>query len=234
MVAGFSRGFASFGTAMIYVPLVALAYDTKTAVITLFLVDVLPSVPLVWKAAPHCDRPTMIWMAIGAAIMSPIGVAALLFTDQEVSRLILGVLLLLIVSHMLLQQQFRVASSPRNSLLAGAAAGFAGGLYGMLGPPAVAYLLGRHNGADKTRSDIIVFVTGASLMLGVTYLIYGMYSASHLKLSALLMPIYGASMWAGTQLVLKFSESLYRRILLALLWAMSALIVANSTAKLLT
>ena len=104
-------------------------------------------------------------------------------------------LLLLIVSHMLLQQQFRVASSPRNSLLAGSAAGFAGGLCGMLGPPAVAYLLGRHNGADKTRSDIIVFVTGASLMLGVTYLIYGMYSASHLKLSALLMPIGILLVW---------------------------------------
>src|SRR5581483_3333319 len=42
-LAGFSRGYAAFGTAMIYVPLVTLAYDTKTAVVTLFLIDLIPA-----------------------------------------------------------------------------------------------------------------------------------------------------------------------------------------------
>src|SRR4030095_382451 len=79
--AGFSRGFAAFGAAMIYIPLVTLAYDAKTAVVTIFLVDIAPALPLIWNAAPQCDRQTISWMAAGAVALSPIGVALLLVAD---------------------------------------------------------------------------------------------------------------------------------------------------------
>src|SRR5262249_61388631 len=72
-IAGFSRGYAAFGTAMIYVPLVTLAYDARTAVVTLFLIDLLPSIPLLWRAAPQCDRSAMATIGVGALAPSPVG-----------------------------------------------------------------------------------------------------------------------------------------------------------------
>src|SRR5262249_8969189 len=89
-IAGFSRGYAAFGTAMIYVPLITLAYDARTAVVTLFLIDLLPSIPLLWRAAPFCDRPAMLWMGMGALAASPFGVAILLVAEPLQSQLILG------------------------------------------------------------------------------------------------------------------------------------------------
>jgi hypothetical protein len=99
--AGFSRGFAAFGTAMIYVPVTTMAYDAQTAAVTLFLIDLLPSLPLVWKAVPQCDRRTVFLMAIGAIALTPLGVMVLLVVDQSLAQLIVGLFLLLATAYML-------------------------------------------------------------------------------------------------------------------------------------
>src|SRR5450432_3787930 len=122
-LAGFSRGFAAFGAAMIYIPLVALAYDVKTAVVTIFLVDIVPSLPLIWQAAPRCDKGTMAWMAAGAVALSPVGVALLLVADPMQSQLVMGLILIAAASYMLLKPDFRISAAPIMSIGAGAVSG---------------------------------------------------------------------------------------------------------------
>jgi uncharacterized protein len=226
--AGFSRGFAAFGTAMIYVPLVTLAYDAQTAVVTLFLIDLLPSLPLVWKAIPQCDRRTIFWMAIGAIALSPLGVMVLLVVDQSLAQLIVGLFLLLATSYMLFSKAFRLGAGPARSVGAGAVSGFAGGVCGIFGPPAMIYLLGRNMDARTTRADAIVFLTGESLILGATYIGYGMVTAPRLHLSLLLVPIYAICIWLGAKGFSHTSEASYRRIVLWLLLVVSALITAKA------
>ena len=51
LLAVFPRGFAASGTALIYVPLMPAAFDVRTAVVTLFLVDLLPAAPCVYRAS---------------------------------------------------------------------------------------------------------------------------------------------------------------------------------------
>jgi uncharacterized membrane protein YfcA len=226
--AGFSRGFAAFGTAMIYVPLVALAYDAQTAVVTLFLADLLPSLPLVRKAAPQCDRRTVFWMAIGAIALTPLGVMVLLVVNQALAQLIVGLFLLLTTSHMLFGKTFRLGAGPAPSVTAGAVSGFVGGVCGIFGPPAMIYLLGRNVDARTTRADAIVFLTGESLILGATYIAYGMVTTPRLLLSLALAPIYAACIWLGAKGFSRASEASYRRIVLWLLLAASVLITAKA------
>jgi uncharacterized membrane protein YfcA len=228
-VAGFSRGFAAFGTAMIYIPLVTLAYDAQTAVVTLFLIDLLPSLPLVWKALPQCDGRTMFWMAIGAIALTPLGVTVLLVIDQSLAQLMVGVFLLLATSNMLFGKAFRLGAGPASSVAAGAVSGFAGGVCGIFGPPAMIYLLGRTMDARTTRADAIVFLTGESLILGATYIGYGMVTAPRLHLSLLLVPIYAICIWLGAKGFSHTSDASYRRIVLWLLLVVSVLITAKAT-----
>jgi uncharacterized membrane protein YfcA len=227
-LAGFSRGFAAFGAAMIYVPLVTLAYDAKTAVVTLFLVDLVPSLPLVWTAAPRCDTRTIMWMAVGAVALSPIGVALLLIADPAQSQLIMGVVLLAAVTYMIFKRGFRIGATPLKSIAAGAASGLAGGLCGLFGPPAMIYLLARDSDARRSRADTIVYLTGESIVLGLTYLICGMYTRWYLELAVLLMPVYGLSLWYGANRFSRIGDVLYRRIVLGLLCAVSALLVGKA------
>jgi uncharacterized membrane protein YfcA len=226
-LAGFSRGFAAFGTAMIYVPLVALAYDAKTAVVTLFLVDILPALPLVRSAAPHCDRRVVLWMAVGALALSPAGVALLLVADPAEAQLVLGVVLLAAVSFMALKPGFRIRATPLNAIAAGAVSGLAGGLCGIFGPPAMVYLTGRCGDAKTARADTIVYLTGESVVLGVTYWLYGLYTVWCLELSLMSVPVYGLAMWYGAHRFSRTSEGAYRRVVLALLWAISAVLVVK-------
>jgi hypothetical protein len=231
-VAGFSRGFAAFGTAMIYIPLVTLAYDTKTAVVTLFLIDLIPSIPLVWKAAPQCDRRIMLWMAVGAVAASPIGVAILLVADQAHSQLIVGVVLFAAVSYMIFRRGFHIAASPAKSIGAGAASGFAGGICGIFGPPAMIYLLGRGADARTSRADTIVFLTGESLVLGTTYFFAGIVTRWTLELSLLLLPAYALCTWIGARQFSHTGEAAYRKVMLGLLWGISALLVVKAVLSL--
>ncbi|MBV9523529.1 MAG: sulfite exporter TauE/SafE family protein [Alphaproteobacteria bacterium] len=224
-LAGFSRGFAAFGTAMIYVPLMTFAYDAKTAVVTLFLVDLLPALPLIWSAAPHCDRRTLSWMGLGAIALSPVGVALLLIADPARSQFILGAILLFAVTYMVLRPDFRIAPSPVNSIGAGAVSGLAGGLCGIFGPPATIYLLGRGGESRNSRADTIVYLTGESVVLGITYGFYGLYTRWYIELSAMLMPIYGLCMWYGARKFSHTGEAAYRRLMLGLLWVIAAVLV---------
>jgi uncharacterized membrane protein YfcA len=182
-LAGYSRGFAAFGTAMIYIPLVTLAYDAKTAVVTLILVDLAPSLPLLWKAAPRCDRRTVLWMVAGAIALSPVGVAVLVVADQAHSQFALGAILLAAVSYMVLRPDFRIRTTPINSVGAGAVSGFAGGICGMFGPPAMVYLIGRSENPLDSRADMIVYLSSESIVLGITYFLYDMYTAWYFELS---------------------------------------------------
>ena len=227
-LAGFLRGFAAFGTAMVYVPLITLAYDVKTAVVTLFLVDVVPALPLIWKAAPQCNRRTVSWMAAGAIALTPVGAAFLLVADRAHSQLVLGVILLAAVSFMFFAQGFRIQATPAKSVAAGAISGFAGGVCGIFGPPAMIYLLGASADSRSLRADTIVYLTGEAFVLGITYLFYGMYTRWYLELSLLLLPVYGLCAWYGASRFSRTSETLYRRIILGLLWLVSVLLVIKS------
>jgi uncharacterized protein len=227
-VAGFSRGYAAFGTAMIYVPLITIAYDARTAVVTLFLIDLLPAVPLLWRAAPHCDRSAMLWMGIGALAASPFGVAILLVAEPMDSQLILGTVLLAAVSTMILRPGFHFHTTRLNGVLAGAASGFAGGVCGIYGPPAMIYLLGRKAEAHRIRADAIIFLTVESLVLGATYLGYGIYTWWDLELSLLLLPAYGLATWCGARMFSHTGEAVYRRSMLFVLWLISVLLVGRA------
>ena len=231
-VAGFSRGYAAFGTAMIYVPLITIAYDARTAVVTLFLVDLVPAVPLLWRAAPQCDRSAMLWMGVGALAASPFGVAILLVAKPMDSQLILGTVLLAVVSTMILRPGLQIRASWLNGVLAGVASGFAGGICGIYGPPAMIYLLGRKAEAHRIRADAIIFLTAESLVLGATYLGFGIYTRWDLELSLLLLPAYGLATWCGARMFSHTGEAVYRRFMLSVLWLMSVFLIGRAAYEL--
>jgi len=74
----------------------------------------------------------------------------------------------------------------------------------------------------------MVYLTGQSLILGLTYLIYGMYTLWSLELSLMLLPVYGLFTWVGANRFSHASEATYRRAILGLLLAVSAFLVVKA------
>lgn len=227
-VAGFSRGFAAFGTALIYVPLMSIAFNLETAVVTLFLIDLIPSAPLVWHAVKRCERGVVVPMAAGAAALSPAGLALLVILAPEKLEFIMGLVLLAGTSALLTGSLLRFSGRPWQSLTAGAIAGLAGGMSGIFGPPAMLYLLGRETEPVTTRANAIVFLTGESLLLGIGYAVTGLITLPRLWLAVVLTPVYGAALWLGTHSFSRSNEDVYRRLVLGLLWLLAAAMAARS------
>jgi len=95
------------------------------------------------------------------------------------------------------------------------------------------YLLGRKAEAHRIRADAIVFLTVESLVLGATYLGYGIYTRWDLELSLLLLPAYGLATWCGARMFSHTGETVYRRLMLFVLWSISVLLVGRATFELL-
>ncbi|MGI9310661.1 MAG: sulfite exporter TauE/SafE family protein [bacterium] len=226
-LAGFSRGFCGFGAAIIYIPLVSIAYDPVIAVVTLFLVDILPSLPIVYKSFRKFDYSLVVPMLLGAIIFSPMGVFILLTMDKQIMELIIGVLIFVLTVRLLTNYQPLFAASKKNSVIFGSISGIFGGAAGLYGPPAILYLLGASNNAKQTRRNIFVFLTIESVFLGAYYLFYDMYTAQHFHITAYLLPFYAFTIWLGSRKFVTIDENGYRKILMGILIMISLVLVVN-------
>jgi hypothetical protein len=54
-LSGFVRGFSGFGSALIYIPLIAAVYEPRIAAPTLLLIDLCGCIPFTIRSFAHCN-----------------------------------------------------------------------------------------------------------------------------------------------------------------------------------
>ena len=74
-LSGVVRGFSGFGSAMIYMPLVAAVYDPRVAAITLLLVDLVGSTPFAIRIR-SCVAREVLPLSVRHGGRGPIGIWA--------------------------------------------------------------------------------------------------------------------------------------------------------------
>ena len=99
ILAGAVRGFSGFGSAQIYIPLIAAVYSPRVAAVTLLIIDTLGAAPFTVRAFAYCTWPEVLPMYIAAAIAVPIGTLALLMIDPIVLRWFIAILVLSLVGN---------------------------------------------------------------------------------------------------------------------------------------
>jgi uncharacterized membrane protein YfcA len=211
-LAGAVRGFTGFGTALVFIPIASGIVPPWQAVIILFVIDSVTTLPLVPAALRKCTWREVAPLSVGAAIMVPVGAYFLLTVDPTALRWALGALALGAVA--VLASGWRYHSTPGRLLSAaiGAFSGFLGGMCAFWGPPIVVFWLGGQSRAEIIRANIIVFLAAMSCVAGITYAARGMFEPDVVVLALSLMPIYGCTVWIGTKLFPYASETAFRRI----------------------
>src|SRR5262249_44908483 len=86
LVSGAARGFSGFGSAMIYIPLVAAVYEPRIAAATMVLIDLVCAFPLAVRAVPHCSPREVVPISLAAAVAVPVGTWVLLVAGPGVRR----------------------------------------------------------------------------------------------------------------------------------------------------
>ncbi|MCG8689630.1 MAG: sulfite exporter TauE/SafE family protein, partial [Minwuiales bacterium] len=98
--AGLVRGFAGFGAAMIFIPVASALIDPKAAVILLFVIDGIATLPLLVPAVRICRWSEIMPLIVGATLSVPLGVQVLVRMDPVLLRWIICGAILLAVAVM--------------------------------------------------------------------------------------------------------------------------------------
>src|SRR6202050_903262 len=97
ILAGAVRGFSGFGSALIYIPLVAAVYSPPVAAVTLLLIDSFGAAPLTVRSVAYCSWREILPIYIAAAIAVPFGTMGLLVVDPAFRRGCIAVVILLLL-----------------------------------------------------------------------------------------------------------------------------------------
>lgn len=222
-VAGIVRGFSGFGTAMIVVPIAALAYDPRTAVVLIVIIDSLPILPLVVAAARRAEPVQIAPLVAGYALTLPLGLWFLAEGDAVVLRWFISVVIVVAVAVLWSGWAYR---GPRNipvRLGVGGLSGFLGGAAQLTGPPVIVYLMALRTGAGQVRANLIIYFACTEVLAIIGLAVAGLFTAEAVVLGLVCSPVYLVALLIGARLFGFASEVTYRRIALTIVVAAALL-----------
>lgn len=223
LLAGVVRGFSGFGSAQIYIPLIAAVYSPRVAAVTLLLFDTFGSAPFTVRALAHCTWREVLPIYIAATIAAPIGAWALIVVNPVILRWFIAVMVLSMVCILMSGWRYHGRPSLPVTIAVGLFSGFGGGAVQIAAPAVLIYWLGGKSDVVTVRANLLVYFLLLGLALCVIYFFEGLFTPELVALALLLgIPFFaatalGARMFHGT------SDLLYRRIAYAII-AVAAII----------
>lgn len=223
---GMLQGFTGFGATLVMVPLLTFVYGPAESVAVGIGLSALGSVLLLPEASRDADWPDVVPACLMAFVTVPVGVALLLAADPDVTRRLMGGIVILVALIMIRGWNY---GGPRNvltSAAAGSFSGFTAGFFGMGAPGVTVYYLSGTIRAAAQRANILIVlgVMSALAMTGVA--IGGGADLGSLALGIALILPFSLPMWAGARYFRRASNEAYRRVCLWLLIVMGAAVIA--------
>ena len=212
MLSGMVRGFSGFGSALIYIPLMAAIYEPRVAAVTLLLTDFAASAPFTVSQTRHCNWREVAPLSIAAAATIPIGVLALQYADPTVLRWGAAFLVTMLLAVLVSGWRYHVEPTISHSIGVGLLAGIGSGAIQISGPFAIIYWLGGPASAAVIRANLMVYLTSSQLVSLPLYYFRGLFTADVLILSLLLGPLFIVSMAAGAWMFRGAADTTYRRV----------------------
>ena len=211
-LAGIVRGFTGFGSAMIYVPLIAAIYEPRIASVTLLLIDLTASTPF---TIPEFRRST--WselrpISIAMVIAVPFGTWALLVVDPIVLRWFIAVMVLGLLAFLATGWRFRGEPGMPVTIGVGLFAGFGCGAVQIAGPAPIIYWLSRGASAMQMRANLMVFFLFTGIVVLISYTVKGLFTPELIALSILLGIPFIITLGVGAYFFHGASDAFYRNV----------------------
>ena len=198
LIAGFVRGLAGFGLAILLVPVLGLAIPPAEAVVVGNWLGFLISFMHVRKQIRHTERSA--WIIAGTAlVMIPLGVLALGAVGVPMARLLIALIAVAAFIAVILPPKPHHVPGRAETLATGVASGLLTGFAGMPGPPVVPFYLRRRLDPATARASmmsIFLVTQGAGVAIAV---IMGAANWRELGIALALYPLVVVGNWAGSR-----------------------------------
>lgn len=214
---GFLRGFTGFGGALVIVPVLSVIFSPREGVPMHTILELPGLFQLIPIAARYADRPTVVPMILTLLVAMPAGVFLLVSIDQDVMRVVISIVVLMMVAMVSTNWRYRASGGLVVPIAAGAAGGLIQGSAGVGGPPLVAVMLARGDTPETTRANIIA-MTCSLIVIGLPILwAYGLLTPRVLVVGAISAPVYFATIYLGSHYFAGSGQKIYRNASLAML-----------------
>jgi hypothetical protein len=216
-VGGFLRGFVGFGSALVIIPVLALIFTPKLAVVVFSIMDLPGMVQILPAAVRDFSRRTVAPMIMALLVGIPVGGYALTTIDTDVMRIVISVLVLIMVGLLALNMRIVFVAGTKTSVTGGVIGGILQGVAGIGGPPIVALLLSRGDSPDTTRANVVVMMSSLILASIPVFWAYGLISVRSLILGGFAAPVYLLATYLGSRYFRIGGSGIYRVVALLIL-----------------
>jgi uncharacterized membrane protein YfcA len=229
LLAGIVRGFAGFGSAMVYMPLASAIVSPVTAFVSMVVFDVIGPVPNIPRALRECQRKEVALLGAGLLVGLPLGLAVLTRMPQDPFRWAVALTALALLAIILSGWRYRRQRKGADIFGTGVAGGVLSGSTGMAGAPAlILYLAGRERTVVIRANMILYLFLGDVIslaILGTT----GQLGSQDIWLGLVIAPVYLAGNVIGALLFTEKAEKIYHAIayVVIAISALSALTLLN-------
>jgi uncharacterized protein len=206
------RGFAGFGAALIYIPLMSAVYEPRIAAATVLLIDLVCAIPFAVEAVPRCTWREVVPVTVAAGLAFPFGAMALVVVDPLVLRWLIAAIVLVLLAVLASGWRYRQRPTLPVSIGVGLASGLGSGAVQIGGPPVIIFWLGGSVQAAVVRANLMVFFVLIGVIGLFVYLRQGLFTVQAIGLSLLLGPFYLGAMVVGARWFHGSSDATYRRI----------------------
>lgn len=211
-VAGIVRGFAGFGTAMIYLPVAGQFLSPFEALTTLICMDLIGPIPNVPRALRDGHPGDVVRLASGMVLTVPLGIYALSLVAPEVFRY--GVSVIALILLVLLVGGFRYSRTLSNPMMlaTGGLGGFLAGSVGLPGPPVIMLYMAAPHPPQVIRANTMLYLLLADIALLSVLFLFGHLVFAAIGLGLVLAVPYLAGNLIGAALFNPARVKVYRGV----------------------
>jgi len=221
-VAGLVRGFAGFGTAMIFMPFASNVLEPVWAIITVLVFDLFGPLPNVPRALRDGNSRDVMRLGTGAVLGLPVGLFLLYRIDPDLFRWLVSGIALGLLFLLMSGWRHGGGATRRLALPVGAAGGFLGGISGLPGPPVILLYVSSRQGVAAIRANILLYLLVFDVLAFAMMAFSGRLDLVPVMIGLLLVVPYLVANVAGARLFDPERENVYR-VVAYLLIATSAL-----------
>ena len=217
--AGIVRGFAGFGTAMVFVPIAALVVEPIHAILIMMTFDLFGPIALLPRAWRDGEPRDVGLLGMGAIIGLPFGIYLLTRLDPIVFRWLISLLALGLLVLLASGWRYRNPLGAMMTGFVGVISGFLCGVAALPGPPVILSYMSSPRAPQVVRGNTMMYLFLVDIMTFAMFAIKGLIILIPLAIGLVLAVPYAIAGLIGQRVFNPEKEHIYRRVAYALIAA---------------
>jgi uncharacterized membrane protein YfcA len=227
-IASLTRSTFGFGDALIAMPLLALLIEIKLATPLMALIAFFIATAILIKSWQKVEFKSAWRLILSSLIGIPIGLWYLHDLNENIIKLVLGIILLFFATFRLINPKVQHLKTEKYSWAFGFIAGILGGAYNTNGPPIVIYSSLKNWNPENFRATLqaYFFTTGIFVISG--HAIAGNFTSEVLIYFAYSIPVVIIAIAVGSILNKKIQGNRFNKYIYYLLLILAMMLIFNS------